>query len=65
MPHDSWRLQFPELPHEPQDLDLVRRHLAWTPSERLQNLKRANAFVERARKAPFRAAAGKRMAPER
>jgi hypothetical protein len=32
------------------DLALVRRHLAWSPAERLEHLKQAVAFVERVRK---------------
>ena len=46
-------MTFPDLPHEPQDLDLVRQHLAWTPADRLQNLKRVHAFLVRARAARF------------
>ncbi len=52
----SWRRDFPDLPHEPQNLDLVRRHLSWTPAERLENLRRVHAFLVRAR-------AGRWLAP--
>jgi hypothetical protein len=55
VPSESWRRDFPELLHEPQDLDLVRRHLAWTPAERMRNLKQVNAFVDSAHKARFHA----------
>jgi hypothetical protein len=65
MPSESWRRDFPELVHEPQDLDLVRRHLAWTPAERLRNLKQVNAFVDRARKARFHAAPVTPAVPDR
>jgi hypothetical protein len=54
MPEKNWRTLFPELPHEPQDLDLIRRHLKWTPAQRLRNLEQVHAFVKRARAAPFR-----------
>jgi hypothetical protein len=50
---EAWRREFPDLQHEPQDLDLVRRHLGWTPAERLANLLSVLAFVERARKATW------------
>ncbi len=46
----SWQMDFPSLPHEPQNLDLIRRHLSWTPAERLANLRRVHAFLARARK---------------
>ncbi|MBC8068555.1 MAG: hypothetical protein IAG13_09505 [Deltaproteobacteria bacterium] len=46
---EDWRGEFPGLPHQPQDLDLVRRCLDWTPAERLVNLVRVIRFVERAR----------------
>lgn len=49
MSESDWREEFPDLPHEPQDLDLIRRHLSWTPAERLANLRRVIAFVQRAR----------------
>ena len=45
----DWTKQFPDLPHAPQDLDLVRRHLAWTPQQRLENLEQVIAFIARAR----------------
>jgi hypothetical protein len=56
---EDWRQQFPDLPHEPQDLDLIRRHLSWSPAERLDNLKRVIAFVQRARQAEWKTTAEK------
>jgi hypothetical protein len=50
MSAEPWRTAFPDLPHAPQDLDLVRRHLAWTPAERIENLRTVYAFVARARR---------------
>jgi hypothetical protein len=58
MPNEAWRATFPDLPHEPQDLDLVRRHLAWTPAERLRNLRLVHAFVTRGRAAKLGAPIG-------
>ncbi|HEX7671674.1 MAG TPA: hypothetical protein VF395_18905 [Polyangiaceae bacterium] len=46
---ETWRTEFPDLRHEPQDLDLIRVRLSWTPRERLENLKRVHAFIARAR----------------
>lgn len=57
----SWRETFPDLPHEPQDLDLVRRHLAWTPAERLENLRRVYAFLALARQARWRPPLGQTL----
>ena len=48
----------------PQDLDLVRRHLKWTPAQRLRNLEQVHAFVKRARAAPFRPGASGSNATE-
>jgi len=50
---EPWRREFPDLPHAPQDLDLVRRCLGWTPAERLANLRRVVEFVARARSSPW------------
>jgi hypothetical protein len=49
MAAEPWRSDFPDSPHEPQNLDLVRRHLCWTPAERLENLRRVYRFVARAK----------------
>ena len=65
MPPERWRVTFPDLPHEPQDLDLIRQHLAWTPAERLQNLKRVHAFIVRARAARFGPPRGDSGTPDR
>ena len=46
---EPWRDDFPDLIHEPQDLDLIRRSLSWTPAERLAYLVRVLRFVARAR----------------
>jgi hypothetical protein len=54
MREEAWRRDFPDLPHEPQDLDLVRRHLSWTPAQCLANLRRVVAFVRRARAGTWR-----------
>jgi hypothetical protein len=51
----SWHGDFPGLPHAPQNLDLIRRHLSWTPAERLANLRRVQAFLARAKKGCWKA----------
>jgi len=47
---EPWRAEFPDLPHPPQDLDLVRRCLSWTPTQRLANLVRVTRWAARARR---------------
>ena len=47
----SWIEQFPNLPHEPQDLDLLRKQLAMTPAERFDFLRRSARFFEMLRRA--------------
>ena len=49
MTSEDWREEFPDLPHEPQNLDLVRRQLMRTPAERLAELLVMVRFIERAR----------------
>jgi hypothetical protein len=46
---EDWRREFPDLPHEPQDLDLIRQCLARTPAERLACLVQAARWLESAR----------------
>jgi hypothetical protein len=58
MPVNAWCTEFPDLPHEPQDLDLIRVRLSWTPRERLENLKRVHAFISRARAGKWHPALG-------
>jgi hypothetical protein len=50
MSAEPWRRDFPGLEHEPQDLDLIRRALSWTPAERVAYLVSMMRFVERARR---------------
>ena len=46
---EPWSDEFPDLPHPPQDLDLVRQCLSWTPAQRFANVVRVARWVERAR----------------
>lgn len=46
---EDWRREFPDLPHEPQDLDLIRQCLARTPAERLAGVVHVARWLERAR----------------
>jgi hypothetical protein len=47
---EDWRREFPDLPHEPQELDLIRQNLLLTPAQRLANMVSFVRFVERARR---------------
>jgi hypothetical protein len=47
----QWHASFPDLPHEPQDLDLIRARLALTPTERVELLLQMYDFYVLARQA--------------